>query len=222
MNLTVIFDEHALSEQSVFDKIAAAKQAGATSGVDLWEASRLPQAGDAGLIQKLTSKEIPNLDKVPQTALDRYKGFGAPYRASSVILAGLIIPPAVVPTIFLLQTLGIYKTLFGLIMVEVAFALPFATLILRAFVASIPREIDESAILDGASPLRLFFSIVLPLLWPAVVTVIVVQSVAIYNDFAGYSDDSGAYRHSRAGVEHELAPREESEVPKWMGSSMNY
>jgi raffinose/stachyose/melibiose transport system permease protein len=105
--------------------------------------------------------------------------------ASSVILAGLIIPPAVVPTIFLLQTLGIYKTLLGMILVEVAFALPFATLVLRAFMASIPREIDESALLDGASPLRLFFSIILPLLWPAIVTVIVIQSVAIYNDFAG-------------------------------------
>ena len=104
--------------------------------------------------------------------------------ANSVILAGLIIPPAVVPTIFLLQTLGIYKTLFGLIMVEVAVALPFATMILRAFVANIPREIDESAIIDGASPLRLFFSIIFPLLWPAIVTVIVVQSVAIYNDFS--------------------------------------
>jgi raffinose/stachyose/melibiose transport system permease protein len=104
---------------------------------------------------------------------------------NAVILAGLIIPPAVVPTIFLLQQLGLYKTLLGLILVEVAFALPFATMVLRAFVASIPREIDESALIDGASPLRLFFSIILPLLWPAIVTVIVVQSVAIYNDFAG-------------------------------------
>jgi raffinose/stachyose/melibiose transport system permease protein len=98
---------------------------------------------------------------------------------------GLIIPPAVVPTIFLLQTLGLYKTLPGLILVEVAHALPFATLVLSAFMGTIPREIDESAVIDGASPLRLFFSIVLPLLWPAVVTVVVVQSVAIYNDFAG-------------------------------------
>lgn len=113
----------------------------------------------------------------------RRDGYAA--AANSVILAGLIIPPAVVPTIFLLQSLGLYKTLLGLIMVEVAFALPFATLVLRAFVASIPREIDESAIIDGASPPRLFFAIILPLLWPAVVTVIVVQSVAIYNDFAG-------------------------------------
>jgi raffinose/stachyose/melibiose transport system permease protein len=104
---------------------------------------------------------------------------------SSIMLAGLIIPPAVVPTIFLLQWLGIYKTLFGLIMIEVAFTLSFATLIFRAFMGSIPREIDEAAIMDGASPMRLFFSIVLPLLRPAIITVIVVSSIAVYNDFVG-------------------------------------
>lgn len=103
---------------------------------------------------------------------------------SSVLLAGLIIPPAVVPTVFLLQWLQVYKTIFGLIMVEVAFTLPFATLILRAFIGSIPREVDEAAIIDGASPLRLFVSIILPLLRPAIVTVIVVSSIGIYNDFA--------------------------------------
>ncbi len=102
---------------------------------------------------------------------------------SSIMLAGLIIPPAVVPTIFLLQRIGLYKTLLGLIMVEVAFTMPFATLIFRAFMASIPSEIDESAIMDGASPLRVFFSIILPLLQPAVITVIVVSAVGIYNDF---------------------------------------
>jgi raffinose/stachyose/melibiose transport system permease protein len=104
---------------------------------------------------------------------------------SSVMLAGLIIPPAVVPTIFLLQWLGLYKTLFGMIMIEVAFTLPFATLILRAFMGTIPREIDEAAIMDGASPLRVFISIILPLLRPAIITVIVVSSVGIYNDFVG-------------------------------------
>jgi raffinose/stachyose/melibiose transport system permease protein len=101
------------------------------------------------------------------------------------MLAGLIIPPAVVPTIFLLQWLGIYKTLFGLIMVEVAFTMPFATLIFRAFMANIPRELDEAAIMDGAPPLRVFFSIILPLLQPAIITVIVTSSVGIYNDFTG-------------------------------------
>jgi raffinose/stachyose/melibiose transport system permease protein len=104
---------------------------------------------------------------------------------SSIMLAGLIIPPAVVPTIFLLQWLGIYKTLFGMIMVEVAFTLSFATLIFRAFMGSIPKEIDEAAIMDGASPMRVFFLIVLPLLRPAIITVIVVSSIAVYNDFVG-------------------------------------
>jgi len=104
---------------------------------------------------------------------------------SSFMLAGLIIPPAVVPTIFLLQWIGLYKTLLGLIMVEVAFTMPFAILVFRAFMASIPREIDEAAIMDGASPLRVFFSIILPLLQPAIVTVIVTSSVGIYNDFVG-------------------------------------
>jgi raffinose/stachyose/melibiose transport system permease protein len=104
---------------------------------------------------------------------------------SSVMLAGLIIPPAVVPTIFLLQWLGIYKTLFGLIMVEVAYTMPFAILIFRAFMASIPRELDEAAIMDGASPMRVFSSIILPLLQPAIITVIVTSSVGIYNDFTG-------------------------------------
>jgi raffinose/stachyose/melibiose transport system permease protein len=103
--------------------------------------------------------------------------------ASAVLLAGLIIPPAVVPTIFLLQWLNIYKTMFSLIMVEVALQMPFAILVFRAFISSIPREIDEAAIIDGASPLQIFISIILPLIWPAIVTVIVISAVTVYNDF---------------------------------------
>ncbi|MBP8291176.1 MAG: carbohydrate ABC transporter permease [Caldilineaceae bacterium] len=104
---------------------------------------------------------------------------------SSFMLAGLVLPPSVVPTIFLLQWLGLYKTLIGMILVNVALGMAFAILILRAFVASIPKEIDEAAIMDGAPPLRVFFSIILPLLRPAMVTVIVTSSVGIYNDFVG-------------------------------------
>ena len=108
-------------------------------------------------------------------------------RLASVVgtfmLAGLIIPPAVVPTIFLLQWIGLYKTLFGLIMIEVAYSLPFAILVFRAFMGSIPRELDEAAIMDGASPFRVFFSVILPLLRPAIVTVVVTSSVTIFNDF---------------------------------------
>ena len=69
---------------------------------------------------------------------------------SVLVLAGLIIPPAVVPTIFVLQALGLFKTLIGLILIELAFLMPFSVLVLRAFIGSIPREIDEAAIVDGA------------------------------------------------------------------------
>jgi raffinose/stachyose/melibiose transport system permease protein len=100
-----------------------------------------------------------------------------------LVLSGLIIPPAVVPTIWVLQRLGLFRTMPGLILVEVAFGLSFCVLLFRAFIATIPRELDEAAIIDGAGPLRLFFRVIFPLLRSVIVTVIVVQSVAVFNDF---------------------------------------
>ncbi|MFI6078597.1 carbohydrate ABC transporter permease [Actinoplanes sp. NPDC051343] len=100
-----------------------------------------------------------------------------------LVLSGLIIPPAVVPTIWVLQKLGIFQTMVGLIFVEVAFGLSFCVLLFRAFISTIPRELDEAAIIDGAGPVRLFFRVVLPLLRSVIVTVVVVQSVAVFNDF---------------------------------------
>jgi raffinose/stachyose/melibiose transport system permease protein len=101
------------------------------------------------------------------------------------VLAGLIVPPAVVPTIWVLQGIGIFKTLPGMILIEATFGLSFCILLFRAFVATIPRDLDEAAVLDGSGPIRLFFTVVLPLLRPVVITVILVQSVAVFNDFAG-------------------------------------
>jgi raffinose/stachyose/melibiose transport system permease protein len=100
-----------------------------------------------------------------------------------LVLAGLIMPPAVVPTIWVLQELGLFKTIPGLILIEVAYGLSFSILLFRAFIATIPRELDEAAIIEGAGPVALFFRVILPLLKPVVVTNIVVQSVGIFNDF---------------------------------------
>lgn len=103
--------------------------------------------------------------------------------AGLLVLSGLIIPPAVVPTIWVLQNLGLFKTLPGLILVEVAFQMPFCVLLFRAFVATIPRELDEAAVLDGAGPFTLFFRVVLPLMRPVTTTVVLVTSVTVFNDF---------------------------------------
>lgn len=102
---------------------------------------------------------------------------------NGLVLAGLIIPPAVVPTIWVLQGLELFKTLPGLIAVHVAFGLSFCILLFRAFVSTIPRELDEAAIIDGAGPLKLFFRVIFPLLRSVIVTVIVVQSVFVFSDF---------------------------------------
>jgi len=100
-----------------------------------------------------------------------------------LILAGLMIPPAVVPTIWLLQGMKLFGTLHGMVLIEVAYNLPFSIILYRAFIATIPRELDEAAVIDGARPLDVFFRIILPLLWPVTVTNIVVQSVGVFNDF---------------------------------------
>ncbi|MGV9380278.1 carbohydrate ABC transporter permease [Nonomuraea sp. NPDC003707] len=103
--------------------------------------------------------------------------------ADFLVLSGLIIPPAIVPTIWLLQGLGLFKTLPGLILVEVAFGLSYAVLLFRAFIAAIPRELDEAAQIDGCTGLALFFRVIFPLLKPVTITVILTTSVAIFNDF---------------------------------------
>src|SRR5262249_36248473 len=61
--------------------------------------------------------------------------------------------------------------------------LSFTILLFRAFIGTIPRELDEAATIDGAGPLRLFFRVVLPLLRPVIITSVVVQSVTVFNDF---------------------------------------
>lgn len=101
----------------------------------------------------------------------------------SAVLAGLMIPPAVVPTIWVLQSLGLFKTISGMILIQVAYGLSFTILLFRSFIATIPRDLDEAAIIDGAKPLQIFFRVILPLLKPVTVTVIVTQSIAIFNDF---------------------------------------
>jgi raffinose/stachyose/melibiose transport system permease protein len=101
-----------------------------------------------------------------------------------LILAGLIVPPAVVPTIWVLQTLGLFKTMPGLILIEIAYGIPFCVLLFRAFIASVPRELDEAAVVDGAGPVQVFFRVIFPVLRSVIMTVIILQTVIIYNDFA--------------------------------------
>jgi raffinose/stachyose/melibiose transport system permease protein len=100
-----------------------------------------------------------------------------------LILIGLMIPPAILPTIWVMQTLGIYRSIAGMILIETALSIPFTTMLYRGYTASIPREIEEAAYMDGCNSIRSFAQIIFPLLMPVTATVTVLSSVNIFNDF---------------------------------------
>jgi raffinose/stachyose/melibiose transport system permease protein len=100
-----------------------------------------------------------------------------------LILTGLMLPPAILPTIWVMRFIGIYRSLFGMIVVEVALHIPFCTMLYRGYTATLPREMEEAAYVDGCGSWYMFIKIIFPLLMPVTITIIVLQSVSIFNDF---------------------------------------
>jgi len=114
--------------------------------------------------------------------LERRKSRAMPV-VNFLIMAGLMIPPSVVTTIWVMQGIHLYKTLTGMVLIETALLFSFSTLLYRAHMVTIPREIDEASVMEGCSGLTLFFLVIFPLLQPVTATVIVLSSVNIFNDF---------------------------------------
>ncbi len=100
-----------------------------------------------------------------------------------LILAGLMVPPSVVPTIWILKLLGLYKTMAGLVLIEAALSFPFSVLLYRAYMEAIPRELDEASFVDGCTGTQLFWHVVLPLMKPVTATISVITAINIFNDF---------------------------------------
>jgi raffinose/stachyose/melibiose transport system permease protein len=100
-----------------------------------------------------------------------------------MILTGLMLPPAILPTIWILNFIGVYKTLFGMVLVEVALHIPFCTMLYRGFAAALPREMEEAAYVDGCGSWYMFLRIIFPLMLPVTATITVLQSVSVFNDF---------------------------------------
>lgn len=102
-----------------------------------------------------------------------------------VFLSGLMMPGflVVVPLYFLLRDLHLLGTLNGLVVVYIAGQVPFNVFVLSSFFASLPKEIEEAAYVDGASPSRTFFRVVLPQAMPAVTSVAVLNTLTTWNEF---------------------------------------
>lgn len=103
----------------------------------------------------------------------------------ATFLSGLMLPVflAILPLFFLLDSLGMVSNLWSLILVYGALGIPFSTFVLASFFRQLPIELDEAARLDGAGPFATFWRVHLPLVKPAIATVIVFRFVPVWNDF---------------------------------------
>lgn len=103
----------------------------------------------------------------------------------TIVLLGLMIPihATLLPNFITFKAVGIQDSYLSLIVPYVAFGLPLAVFILSGFLESIPRAIEEAAIIDGCGIFRIIFSIILPITRPAISTVVIMTFLNTWNEF---------------------------------------
>lgn len=116
-------------------------------------------------------------------ALDRFK-----FRGRALVLGGFLLATLVpgvttqVATFQVINALGLYDTRYAVMLLFMGTDI-VSIYIFVQFMASIPRELDEAATLDGANHLTIFSRIIFPLLKPAIATVVIIKGIAVYNEF---------------------------------------
>ncbi len=99
------------------------------------------------------------------------------------IIMGIAMPTNFVTLMKVMQVTHLINTQFGIILLYASSSIPFSVFLIYAFIETLPRELDEAAIVDGCSPPRLFFSVIYPLLTPVLVTAGVLNLLGIWNEF---------------------------------------
>ncbi|HSI98044.1 MAG TPA: carbohydrate ABC transporter permease [Gaiellaceae bacterium] len=101
-----------------------------------------------------------------------------------VVVALIVVPiqMALIPIFSLYNDLGIFDTILGLVLFHTAFGLPLAIFLLRNFFIGIPKDLIEAARIDGASEMRIFARVILPLGLPAVASIAIFQFLWVWND----------------------------------------
>jgi len=101
------------------------------------------------------------------------------------ILGGMMLSPtiALIPLTMLLHTLGIFDTYWALIVLYTAFRIPFTVFLIRAYMLTISKEIEDAAIVDGASRFQIFWMVILPLSRPIIVSAALLQALFAWNEF---------------------------------------
>jgi N-acetylglucosamine transport system permease protein len=96
---------------------------------------------------------------------------------------GIPVPLLFIPLFVILTALHINNTLYGLGLLYVATSLPFTVFMLTGFFQSLPVELEEAAIIDGASDFRVFFDVMLPLASPGLITAAIFNFIGIWNEY---------------------------------------
>ncbi|UCH24862.1 MAG: carbohydrate ABC transporter permease [Trueperaceae bacterium] len=101
------------------------------------------------------------------------------------MVAGMFLPPqiALIPIFRLMNDIGLYDTLWAVIIIHTAFGIPICTLIMRNFFYTVPNALREAALIDGANDYGIFVRIMLPLTRPALAVLATLQFTWIWNDF---------------------------------------
>ncbi|WP_421762200.1 carbohydrate ABC transporter permease [Devosia sp.] len=99
------------------------------------------------------------------------------------IILGIALPINFFTLTTIMQATHLINTKLGIIVLYAATQVPFSVFLIYGFIGSIPRELDEAAIIDGCNPLQLFFGVILPLLKPVLVTAAILNFLGTWNDF---------------------------------------
>ena len=112
--------------------------------------------------------------------------FAIPGRRAILLtmLAGNLLPPQIllIPVSRVMDSIGIYDTLFALIAIQIGFGLGFYTFVLQGFMRSIPGELTEAARIDGAGPVQIYARIIMPLCRPSLAALAALATTWIFND----------------------------------------
>jgi raffinose/stachyose/melibiose transport system permease protein len=153
--------------------------------LDVWTQARIPQAGINTLIVVVIT--VPLVLTCACCAAYGIARFAFP--GNNVLyylfMLGLIIPAqlTILPLVILEKNLGMINSYAGLIVPYIGIHMPFATFVLASFARTLPGELHDAGLIDGANEWQAFLHIMLPLLRPAVATVAILNSVSIWNDF---------------------------------------
>ncbi|AEI45213.1 carbohydrate ABC transporter permease [Paenibacillus mucilaginosus] len=153
--------------------------------VRAWKILKFPTV----LTNSLIITVIANLAIAFLSAMAAYRMVRHPNKLNNflflIFVAAMVIPfqSIMIPLVRVAKTAGLFDSIFGLVVCYIGFGAPLSIFMFHGFIKSIPMEIEESAVVDGTSTYGTFFRIVLPLLKPIGVTVILLNSLWIWNDF---------------------------------------